>query len=67
MKRIITSQLTMQAIIFQVCTQVNMHNNEDTETGEQCKKKCNQELCELKENIASLRSCWNKFEKIISR
>ncbi|XP_030361461.1 interleukin-7 isoform X2 [Strigops habroptila] len=50
-----------------VCMQVNTHNNEDTETGEQSKKKCNQELCELKENISSLRSCWNKFEKIISR
>ncbi|XP_076188298.1 interleukin-7 [Aptenodytes patagonicus] len=50
-----------------VCTQVNTHNKEDTETGEQSKKKCNQEFCELKENISSLRSCWNKFEKIISR
>ncbi|XP_075599956.1 interleukin-7 [Balearica regulorum gibbericeps] len=47
-----------------VCMQVNMHNKEDTE---QSKKKCNQEFCELKENISSLRSCWNKFEKIISR
>lgn len=50
-----------------VCTQVNAPNNEDTETVEQPKKKCNQEFCELKENISSLRSCWNKFEKIISR
>uniref|UniRef100_A0A8C2YBG3 Interleukin-7 n=3 Tax=Coturnix japonica TaxID=93934 RepID=A0A8C2YBG3_COTJA len=50
-----------------VCTQVNVPNNEDTETVEQQKKKCNQEFCELKENISSLRSCWNKFEKIISR
>ncbi|XP_049679556.1 interleukin-7 isoform X3 [Accipiter gentilis] len=50
-----------------VCTQVNTHNTEDTETSEQSKKKCNQEFCELKENISSLRSCWNKFEKIISR
>ncbi|XP_051467857.1 interleukin-7 isoform X2 [Apus apus] len=50
-----------------VCTQVNIHSKEDTETGEQSKKKCNQEFCELKENISSLRSCWNKFEKIISR
>uniref|UniRef100_U3K1R5 Interleukin-7 n=1 Tax=Ficedula albicollis TaxID=59894 RepID=U3K1R5_FICAL len=40
---------------------------EDTETSEQSKKKCNQEVCELKENISSLRSCWNKFEKLISR
>ncbi|KAI1243465.1 hypothetical protein IHE44_0001088 [Lamprotornis superbus] len=40
---------------------------EDTETGEQSKKKCNQEVCELKENISSLRSCWNKFEKVIFR
>ncbi|XP_054674424.1 interleukin-7 isoform X2 [Grus americana] len=47
-----------------VCMQVNTHNKEDTE---QSKKKCNQEFCELKENISSLRSCWNKFEKIISR
>uniref|UniRef100_A0A663MWN6 Interleukin-7 n=1 Tax=Athene cunicularia TaxID=194338 RepID=A0A663MWN6_ATHCN len=45
-----------------VCTQVNTHN---TDTGsEQSKNKCNQEFCELKENISSLRSCWNKFEKI---
>ncbi|KAL2308271.1 hypothetical protein Nmel_001283 [Mimus melanotis] len=36
---------------------------EDTETGGQSKKKCNQEVCELKENISSLRSCWNKFAK----
>ncbi|XP_072183387.1 interleukin-7-like [Excalfactoria chinensis] len=50
-----------------VCTQVNVPNNEDTETVEQPKKKCSQEFCELKENISSLRSCWNKFEKIISR
>uniref|UniRef100_A0A8C3L291 Interleukin-7 n=1 Tax=Chrysolophus pictus TaxID=9089 RepID=A0A8C3L291_CHRPC len=50
-----------------VCMQVNAPNNEDTETVEQLKKKCNQEFCELKENISSLRSCWNKFEKIISR
>ncbi|XP_035402235.1 interleukin-7-like isoform X1 [Cygnus olor] len=50
-----------------VCTQINTHNNEDRETGEQSKKKCNHEFCELKENISSLRSCWNKFEKIISR
>ncbi|XP_009940403.2 interleukin-7 [Opisthocomus hoazin] len=50
-----------------VCTQVNTHNKEDSETSEQSKKKCNQEFCELKENISSLRSCWNKFEKIISR
>ncbi|XP_009957075.1 PREDICTED: interleukin-7-like, partial [Leptosomus discolor] len=44
-----------------VCTQVNTHNKEES------KNKCNQEFCELKENICSLRSCWNKFEKIISR
>ncbi|XP_061851618.1 uncharacterized protein LOC104552166 isoform X2 [Colius striatus] len=50
-----------------VCPQINTRNKEDTETGDQSKKKCNQELCELKENISSLRSCWNKFEKIISR
>uniref|UniRef100_A0A8C3JU15 Interleukin-7 n=1 Tax=Calidris pygmaea TaxID=425635 RepID=A0A8C3JU15_9CHAR len=50
-----------------VCMQVNTYHREDTETGEQSKKKCNQEFCELKENISSLRSCWNKFEKIISR
>ncbi|XP_037237792.1 interleukin-7 isoform X3 [Falco biarmicus] len=50
-----------------VCTQVNTQNKEDTGTSEQPKKKCNQELCELKENISSLRSCWNKFEKIFSR
>ncbi|XP_053873099.1 interleukin-7 isoform X3 [Malaclemys terrapin pileata] len=31
------------------------------------KKKCCQELCELKETISSLRSCWNKFEKEIAR
>ncbi|XP_074673046.1 interleukin-7 isoform X3 [Strix aluco] len=49
-----------------VCTQVNTHNK-DTEKSEQSKKKCNQEFCELKENISSLRSCWNKFEKIIFR
>ncbi|KAM3681438.1 interleukin-7 [Ammospiza nelsoni] len=48
-----------------VCSDV--FSLEDTETGEQSKKKCNQEVCELKENISSLRSCWNKFEKIISR
>ncbi|XP_039404117.1 interleukin-7 [Corvus cornix cornix] len=48
-----------------VCPRV--FNTEDTETGKQSKKKCNQEVCELKENISSLRSCWNKFEKIISR
>nr|XP_054500101.1 interleukin-7 [Agelaius phoeniceus] len=48
-----------------VCSHV--FSLEDTETGEQSKKKCNQEVCELKENISSLRSCWNKFEKIISR
>ncbi|XP_064363440.1 interleukin-7 isoform X1 [Dromaius novaehollandiae] len=49
-----------------ICPQVDTHK-EDTETGEHSKKKCNQEFCELKENISSLRSCWNKFEKIISR
>ncbi|XP_066188694.1 interleukin-7 [Sylvia atricapilla] len=48
-----------------VCPDV--FNPEDTETGEQSKKRCNQEVCELKENISSLRSCWNKFQKIISR
>ncbi|XP_068042403.1 interleukin-7 [Anomalospiza imberbis] len=48
-----------------VCSQV--FRIEDTETSEQSKKKCNQEVCELKENISSLRSCWNKFEKLISR
>lgn len=67
MKRMSTSQLTIQTILFQVCTQVNTHNKEDTETVEQSKKKCNQEFCELKENVSSLRSCWYKFEKIISR
>ncbi|XP_030301660.1 interleukin-7 [Calypte anna] len=49
-----------------VCMQVNIHIKEDTEEGEQTKKKCNQEFCELKENISSLQSCWNKFEKITS-
>ncbi|XP_068788564.1 interleukin-7 isoform X1 [Struthio camelus] len=50
-----------------ICTEVNTHNKEDTETSEHSKKKCNQDFCELKENVSSLRSCWNKFEKIISR
>ncbi|XP_074879587.1 interleukin-7 [Buteo buteo] len=50
-----------------VCIQINTHTKEDTESSEQFKKKCNQEFCELKENISSLRSCWNKFEKMISR
>ncbi|XP_027545814.1 interleukin-7 [Neopelma chrysocephalum] len=50
-----------------ICPHVNVFSQEDTETGEQSRKKCNQEVCELKENISSLRSCWNKFEKIISR
>ncbi|XP_015475531.1 interleukin-7 [Parus major] len=51
--------------IAKVC--LDVLSIEDTETGEQSKKKCNQDVCELKENISSLRSCWNKFEKIISR
>ncbi|XP_068014703.1 interleukin-7 isoform X2 [Melanerpes formicivorus] len=50
-----------------VCTQLNTGTREDAETGEQSKKRCNQDFCELKENLSSLRSCWNKFEKIVSR
>ncbi|OXB74212.1 UNVERIFIED_CONTAM: hypothetical protein H355_011640 [Colinus virginianus] len=52
----------------QVCKQLNMPKNEDVvETAEQPRRKCNQAFCKLKENISSLRSCWNKFEKMISR
>lgn len=67
MKKSSFSQSTIQTVLFQVCMQINTYNKEDTETGEQSKKKCNQEFCELKENVSSLKSCWNKFEKITSR
>lgn len=67
MARTSTSQVTSQTLLFQVCTQLNTHRREDTETGKQPKKECNQEFCELKENLSSLQSCWNKFEKVISR
>ncbi|XP_030409179.1 interleukin-7 isoform X5 [Gopherus evgoodei] len=40
--------------------------SKDTLGAQDPKKKCCQELCELKETIASLRSCWNKFEKEIA-
>ncbi|OXB61544.1 hypothetical protein ASZ78_010747 [Callipepla squamata] len=54
--------------IDKVCKQLNMPKNEDVvETAEQPRRKCNQAFCKLKENISSLRSCWNKFEKMISR
>ncbi|XP_074841825.1 interleukin-7-like [Carettochelys insculpta] len=47
-----------------VCEWVRLKSREDTQSN---KKKCCQELCELKETISSLRSCWNKFEKEIAR
>ncbi|XP_067409936.1 interleukin-7 [Emydura macquarii macquarii] len=50
----------------QVCRSV-IKTSKDTEGAQSPKKKCFQELCELKETISSLRSCWNKFEKEISR
>ncbi|CAM5089422.1 unnamed protein product [Eretmochelys imbricata] len=49
-----------------VCILVTQ-TGKDTTGAQGPKKKCCQELCELKETISSLRSCWNKFEKDIAR
>uniref|UniRef100_A0A8C8RSP3 Interleukin-7 n=1 Tax=Pelusios castaneus TaxID=367368 RepID=A0A8C8RSP3_9SAUR len=52
--------------IKKVCLEVTQ-KSKDTQGAQNHKNKCCQELCELKETISSLRSCWNKFEKDISR
>ncbi|XP_075776596.1 interleukin-7 [Pelodiscus sinensis] len=50
----------------EICTEVTQ-TRKDTQGTQNSRKKCCQELCELKETISSLRSCWNKFEKEIAR
>ncbi|XP_043363622.1 interleukin-7 isoform X2 [Dermochelys coriacea] len=48
-----------------VCIMVTQ-TSKDTRGAQGPKKKCCQDLCELKETISSFRSCWNKFEKDIA-